>query len=60
MYPEKWSADANAKGEETILVENFISNNYWFLPIPLSAQTGIDNGAAKDFVNEVDRGTYPY
>lgn len=60
MYPEKWTADANAKGEETILVENFISNNYWFLPIPLSAQTGIDNGAAKDFVNEVERGTYPY
>lgn len=60
MYPEKWTADANAKGEETILINNFISNNYWFLPIPVSAQTGIDNGAAKDFVNDVDRGTYPY
>ena len=60
MYPEKWEADANAKAEETILIDNFISNNYWFLPIPVSAQTGIDNGAAKDFVNDVDRGTYPY
>lgn len=59
-YPEKWTVDADAKGEETILIDNFISNNYWFLPIPLSAQTGIVNGAAKDFVSDVERGTYPY
>lgn len=60
MYPEKWSADANAKGEETILIDNFTTNNYWFLPIPVSAQSGLDGGAAKDFVNDVERGTYPY
>ena len=59
-YPEKWSADANAKAEETILIDNFTTNNYWFLPIPVSAQSGLDGGAAKDFVNEVERGTYPY
>lgn len=59
-YPEKWSEDANAKGEETILIDNFTTNNYWFLPIPVSAQSGLDGGPAKDFVNEVDRGTYPY
>lgn len=59
-YPEKWSADANAKAEETILIDNFITNNYWFLPIPVSAQSGLVGGAAKDFVNEVERGTYPY
>lgn len=60
MYPEKWSADANAKAEETILIDNFTTNNYWFLPIPVSAQSGLDGGAAKDFVNDVERGTYPY
>ncbi len=60
MYPEKWKADANAKSEEAILIDNFISNNYWFLPIPVSAQAGMDNGAAKDFVNDVERGSYPY
>lgn len=60
MYPEKWSADANAKAEETILINNFITNNYWFLPIPVSAQSGLVGGAAKDFVNDVERGTYPY
>lgn len=63
MYPEKWSVDANAKAEETILIDNFTTNNYWFLPIPLSAQSGLDDvdgGAAKDFVNDVERGTYPY
>lgn len=60
MYPEKWSADVNAKGEETILIDNFTTNNYWFLPIPVSAQSGLDGGAAKDFVNDVERGTYPY
>ena len=59
-YPEKWSADANAKAEETILIDNFTTNNYWFLPIPVSAQSGLDGGAAKDFVNAVERGTYPY
>lgn len=60
MYPEKWSADANAKAEETILINNFTTNNYWFLPIPVSAQSGLVGGAAKDFVNDVERGTYPY
>lgn len=59
MYPEKWEA-STSPDENPILIDNFIANNYWFLPIPVSAQTGLDNGPAKDFVSEVERGTYPY
>lgn len=61
-YPDKWT-EPKGDGELTILIDNFTSNNFWFLPIPVSAQTGLDideNGLVKDFVSEVERGTYPY
>lgn len=57
-YPGKWNTTSSK--EEDILVEDFLANNYWFLPIPVTAQAGLDNGPAKDFVSEVERGTYPY
>jgi hypothetical protein len=58
MYPEKWEK-TDSPNEDPILLDNFMANNYWFLPIPASAKSGIIN-EVKDFVAEVERGTYPY
>ena len=58
MYPEKWEK-TDSPNEDPILLDNFKANNYWFLPIPASAKSGIID-EVKDFVAEVERGTYPY
>ena len=58
MYPEKWEK-TDSTNEDPILLDNFMANNYWFLPIPASAKSGIID-EVKDFVAEVERGTYPY
>lgn len=58
MYPEKWEK-TDSPNEDPILLDNFKANNYWFLPIPASAKSGIID-EVKDFVSEVERGTYPY
>lgn len=57
-YPEKWEK-TDSPNEDPILLDNFMANNYWFLPIPASAKSGIID-EVKDFVSEVERGTYPY
>lgn len=58
MYPEKWEK-TDSPNEDPILLDNFMANNYWFLPIPASAKSGIID-EVKDFVSEVERGSYPY
>lgn len=58
MYPEKWEK-TDSTNEDPILLDNFKANNYWFLPIPASAKSGIID-EVKNFVAEVERGTYPY
>lgn len=58
MYPEKWKK-TDSPNEDPILLDNFMANNYWFLPIPASAKSGIID-EVKDFVSEVERGSYPY